>query len=63
MMNPDQDELQLKDELDEKWVKAWRHKVKKRNRIFTLLMIPVIIGVWVVGWSLYWIGSQRRKHK
>ena len=62
-MNPDQDELQLKDELDEKWVKAWRHKVKKRNRAVSLLIMPGLILMWFVGWSFYWIGSQRRKHR
>ena len=30
-----------------------------RKRIFTLLFLPAIVILWTVGWSLYWIGSQK----
>jgi hypothetical protein len=35
-------------------------KTEKRSRAVVLLMIPILIVMWFVGWSLYWIGSQRR---
>ena len=38
-------------------------KTEKRNRAVVLLMVPIIIVMWFVGWSLYWIGSQKRKLK
>ena len=34
--------------------------MKKRNRIALLLVFPVAIFIWFVGWSLYWIGSREK---
>jgi hypothetical protein len=31
----------------------------RRNRVFVVLLMPAVIFLWVVGWSLYWIGHQR----
>jgi hypothetical protein len=33
---------------------------RKRRRALTLVLLPVIVFIWFVGWSLYWIGSQRK---
>jgi flagellar basal body-associated protein FliL len=33
----------------------------KRNRLTVLLTLPVVVFLWVIGWSLYWIGSKSRE--
>jgi hypothetical protein len=35
----------------------------KRNRAVVAVLLPAIIFIWVVGWSLYWIGHQRESRK
>lgn len=30
-----------------------------RSRSLVLLLLPVIVFIWLVGWSLRWIGSQK----
>jgi len=35
----------------------------RRNILFVLLFLPVIFLFFIVGWSLYWIGSQRKSGK
>jgi hypothetical protein len=35
----------------------------KRNRVALFLMLPIVIFIWFVGWSLYWIGSRREVGK
>lgn len=39
--------------------KKARQTTHKRLRL--LLMLPVILAVWIVGWSLYWWGSRRKR--
>jgi len=34
---------------------------KKRSKITILLLAPVIALTFIVGWSLYWIGSKQQK--
>lgn len=34
-----------------------------RNRILVVMLFPVIIFLWLMGWSLFWIGSQRSQNK
>jgi len=29
---------------------------RRRNRLVTVLLLPFVGLVWLVGWSLYWIG-------
>ena len=29
-----------------------------RKRAFIILLLPLIIMLWIVGWSLFWTGSQ-----
>jgi hypothetical protein len=31
----------------------------KRNKIVTVLLLPALAMIWLVGWSLYWIGSKQ----
>jgi Tfp pilus assembly protein PilO len=39
-------------------------RLQKRNRALVALLLPAIIFLWIVGWSLYWIGHQQeRKQK
>ena len=36
----------------------------KLNRaVLLLLMLPIVIFIWFIGWSLYWIGSTREVNK
>jgi len=34
---------------------------KRRRRLFGLLMIPIGVLVWCIGWSLLWIGETKEK--
>jgi len=36
---------------------------RKRNRAIIVLLLPAIIFLWIVGWSLYWIGHQKEPRK
>ncbi len=36
---------------------------RKRNKAIIVLLLPAIIFVWIVGWSLYWIGHQKESRK
>jgi hypothetical protein len=35
--------------------------MRRHNRATMLLLLPLIIAVWLIGWSLYWIGSARER--
>jgi hypothetical protein len=35
----------------------------KRNKAIIALLLPAIIFLWIVGWSLYWIGHQKEPRK
>lgn len=32
---------------------------RKRNKAIIVLLLPAIIFLWIIGWSLYWIGHQK----
>ncbi len=35
----------------------------RRNRAVVLLFLPVLVVVWLMGWSLYWVGGRKdREH-
>ena len=34
-------------------------KPRRRNRLVTLLLLPLLAVVWLVGWSLTWAGSRK----
>ena len=36
-------------------------KLRKQSRIVTALILPLIVLIWVFGWTLYWIGNQRKE--
>ena len=36
-------------------------KARKRNRFVSFLLLPILAGFWLVGWTLYWIGSPKKK--
>jgi flagellar basal body-associated protein FliL len=33
--------------------------LRKRSRIITILLLPLIVFVFIIGWAMYWIGKQR----
>jgi hypothetical protein len=35
----------------------------RRNRVALLLILPIVIFIWFIGWSLYWIGSRGKVGK
>jgi hypothetical protein len=35
--------------------------LQKRNRAIVALLLPAIVFLWIIGWSLYWIGHQQDK--
>jgi len=35
----------------------------RRNRALTLLLIPITIFIWCIGWGLYVIGSKKESTK
>ena len=34
-----------------------------RNRVVVITLLPVIIFLWIIGWTLFWIGSQNKPQK
>jgi hypothetical protein len=34
---------------------------KRRRRLFGLLMVPIGVLAWCIGWSLLWIGETKEK--
>ena len=34
--------------------------MRKRNRAALLLVLPIAVFFWFIGWSLYWIGSMEK---
>jgi hypothetical protein len=36
---------------------------RRRSRAVTLLFLPVLVVVWLVGWSLYWIGGKKDRER
>ena len=34
-------------------------KPRRRNRLVTLLLLPVFAVMWLVGWTLYWVGGRK----
>jgi hypothetical protein len=35
----------------------------KRNRAALLLVLPIAVFFWFIGWSLYWMGSRGKALK
>jgi len=32
--------------------------MRKRNRVVLFLLMPIIVFMWLIGWSLYCLGSR-----
>ena len=43
-------------------LKILREK-RKRNKAIIVLLLSAIIFLWIIGWSLYWIGHQKEPRK
>ena len=43
-------------------LKILREK-RRRNKAIVVLLLPAIIFLWIIGWSLYWIGHQKEPRK
>ena len=43
-------------------LKATKQK-RKRSRLVVALLLPALVLVWLVGWSMYWLGHQRTDKK
>jgi hypothetical protein len=41
---------------------AKKRRVKRNNK-FVLLLLPALIFIFFMGWSMYWIGNQKRPEK
>jgi hypothetical protein len=37
--------------------------MRKRNRASLFLVWPIVLFIWIIGWSLYWIGSKKDSAK
>ena len=35
----------------------------RRNNLLSLMVLPIAIILWSIGWSLYWIESKKRPGK
>ena len=36
---------------------------RRRNRLVTVLLLPVLVVTWFIGWSLYWVGSRKDREQ
>jgi flagellar basal body-associated protein FliL len=34
--------------------------MRKRNRAIVLLLLPIAVFLWLIGWSFLWIGSKEK---
>ena len=32
----------------------------RRNRLTMFLVMPLVVLIWVFGWSLFWLGSNKK---
>lgn len=37
--------------------------MRSRNRIITILLLPIIVFVFIIGWALYWVGKQQDSNR
>jgi len=40
-----------------------RNNIRRLNRVLVILLLPVLIFLFLAGWSLYCIGNQRRQRE
>jgi flagellar basal body-associated protein FliL len=36
---------------------------RKRSKAMMIILLPVLIFMFVIGWCMYWMGSQKRTGK
>jgi flagellar basal body-associated protein FliL len=36
---------------------------RKRSKAMIIMLLPLLIFVFVIGWCMYWIGNQKRTVK
>jgi len=36
---------------------------RKRSRAMTIMLLPVLILMFIIGWCMYWAGNQKRTNK
>jgi hypothetical protein len=34
--------------------------MRRQSRVALFLMMPLVVFFWILGWSLYWIGSNKK---
>jgi len=39
------------------------HKPRKQNRALLVLLMPVIVVLWFIGWSFQWTSYMNQKNK
>jgi flagellar basal body-associated protein FliL len=37
--------------------------MRRRKRAVIAVLLPVVIFLWIVGWSLYWMSLQKTREK
>lgn len=40
-----------------------RTQKPRRNRLLVAILLPAVVFLWIIGWSLYWIGHHRDNRK
>lgn len=43
-------------------IHGWR-SLSIQRRIIVIMLFPVIIFLWLLGWSLYWIADENRSRR
>jgi len=33
------------------------------NRIIIIMLLPIVVFLWLIGWSLFWAGSQGKSQR
>jgi flagellar basal body-associated protein FliL len=36
---------------------------RKRSKAMTIILLPLLIFVFIIGWCMYWVGDQKRTSK
>ena len=36
---------------------------RKRSKAMTIMLLPLLIFMFIIGWCMYWIGNQKRMRK
>jgi preprotein translocase subunit YajC len=36
---------------------------RKRNKTMTIMLLPMLIVIFIIGWFIYWMGDEKRSDK